>query len=685
MTNLLRALKVTFRHKLTIFLSLFCAICLALCWGGNITAVYPLVQISFQGETVGQWLDKKVQESENILEGKDATGAAVSVQQDARTVELKRIQAEKVLQWCHWAKPYVDRYAPSDPFMTVVYLMMFVVAGTLIKSVFAFCHGLLSSRIGQLGSLELREVFFEKLLNYEVNHFNSRGVSDAMSRFTGDMGSLSNGLSLFYGKLVREPMKMLACIVGAIIVSWQLFLFTCLFLPLVAILIRWMAMTLKRVVRNSMIEMVNMYSRIDETFRSIRVVKAFNREDYEQKKFSDTNRAVYRRGMKSAKYGSLTSPLTECLGTIMMIAAVLVGAYLVMYEKTTIFGIPMASRPLDLGSLILFYGFLIGAADPARRLSDFFIQIQSAVAAADRVYEMIDREVPVKDPEHPKTLGKFSQSLVYDHVSYSYMKYEPGGVVPDRERWHFSSLWRKKSRISSQSVTQGKERVVLKDISLEFKFGETIAIVGPSGCGKSTLLNLIPRFYDPTEGRVLMDGIPLPELAMREIRDQIGLVTQETALFNDTVFENIRYGVPNATREQVIDAARKAYAHDFIMEDLAQGYETNVGPGGGQLSGGQRQRIALARAILKDPRILLLDEATSQIDIRSEQYIHDAIRDFVGNRTTIIVTHRLTAIRLADRIIAMQDGVVEGIGTHDELLKTSPFYASLWEMEGSII
>ncbi len=720
MHYLWRAMKLTFKYKFTIISSIICALVLAFFWGTNIATVYPLVQISFQGQTVSDWYQIKLTEKQKgldeiVIKLNETVPAAIpdknKIQWDSILPKLKNSQAknycesliyqgkalEEGIKYLYKIKPYIDRYAPKDPFMTVVYLMLFVIIGTYLKSVFTFAHGYLSGRIANLETLELRNVFFTKLLGYEANHFNQRGVSDTMSRFTGDLGNLSNGVTLIYGKFVREPFKMVVCVIGAIWVSWRLFLLTCIFFPLAVFLISWLGKSLKRVVKNSMIEMVSMYSRLSETFQSIRVVKSFNREDYELEKFKKVNDACYRRGMKCTKYGSLSNPITECLGMSILIFAILIGAWLVINQQTTIWGVKMSAQPLDLGQLILFYGFLLGAADPARRLSDFFLQIQGALAAAERVFEMIDRKVVLVDPEHPKEMKPFKDKIVFKNICYYYPKFEdllPASVAPSKK--NPLKFWKKKESASVPDSAKAKStqktdlnrmddhRIVLNDVSLEIAFGETVAIVGPSGCGKSTLLGLIPRFYDPTSGSVSIDSIPYSELRMHDIREQIGMVTQEPVLFQDTVFENIRYGVPQATEEQVIDAAKKAYAHDFIIKELDQGYQTNVGPGGGRLSGGQRQRIALARAILKNPRIMLLDEATSQIDIKSEEYIHDALAKFVGNRTTIIVTHRLTAIRLADRIIVMQDGRIDNIGTHRELMETCPFYNGLWKTENLI-
>ncbi|MGI6401434.1 MAG: ABC transporter ATP-binding protein [Thermoguttaceae bacterium] len=765
MYNYWRAIKLTFKYKWNIIGVVLASIFLALCWGGNIATVYPLVQVSFQGDSVNSWLAKEIQNQserlsrlyaeENAIangvdpDDKDAILEAISreksaprpddntskenssdsieerrrvdlddptlsprAQQRLSVLDVQIANAEKLLMRYKQFQPYIARWTPDDPFLTVVMLMVYVAVLTTIKGVCTYVHTYLSTRLGQLGSLELRSLFFRKMLYYETTFFSQRGITDATTRFTSDMGTLTNGITLAYGRALREPLKLIVCLIGALLVSWQLLLFTFLFVPIAVVLIRWLAKSLKRVVRRMMAEMAQLYGRIDETFRAIRVVKSFNREDYETAKFASANETYFKRGMKTAKYDALTSPLTELLGIGMLVLAITAGAYLIIYQETSLFGIPTSSRPFDLGRLILFYGFLIGASDPARRLSDIFTNIQGACAAADRVYEVIDRDVLIKDCASPRRLTEFKDSIVFDNVYYEYpvevaksqetrhnKKVRIEDVVKDSVRRRCRGLSAKfKGRpgdsnapppsanndaVPAPDVQASESRVVLRGVSLSIKRGETIAIVGRSGCGKSTLMSMIPRFIDPIKGRVLIDGIPVTELKTSDLRDQIGLVSQDSVLFNDTVLENIRYGRLDATREEIIQAAKDAYADEFICNELADGYETIVGPGGGALSGGQRQRIALARALLKNPQIFLLDEATSQIDLQSERFIHQALKKFVGGRTTILVTHRLTAIQLADRVVVMQEGVPQFIGTHEETLKHSPFYASLWASESA--
>ena len=404
---------------------------------------------------------------------------------------------------------------------------------------------------------------------------------------------------------------------------------------------------LKRANRRAMEEMAVMYTNLEETFRSIKIVKAFTNERQERKQFHDNNKRYCQKAMRIAGYDSLSHPLTEVLGIATLALAMLGGAWLILSGDTTLLGIRMSDRPLDRSALLLFYGLLAGVADPLRKMSDIFSRLQGASAAADRIFSRLDRQPQVREPKQPVPFRRHHRDLAFENVGFAY---QPG-------------------------------KPVLEEVNLRIAFGETIALVGPNGCGKSTLANLIPRFADPTTGVVKLDGVPLPDMRTRDLRRQIGLVTQETMLFDDTIFNNIRYGAPQATRQQVIEAAKRAHAHRFIEHELPDGYETSAGALGNSLSGGQRQRIALARAILRDPPILILDEATSQVDLESEQAIQQVLEQFTQGRTTIVITHRLAVLSLADRIVVMQAGRIVDIGRHEELLTRCDFYRRVYQIQ----
>ena len=508
-------------------------------------------------------------------------------------------------------------------------------------------NNILVARLSQLSIFDLRKRFYRRTLRMDLATFSDEGTSDLMSRFTNDMQNVAGGVEILFGKLVREPLKMLACLIGAALISWRLLLLSLIVAPVAGFAIRWLAKTLKRANRRAMEEMAQLYNTLDETFRGIKVVKAFTNERQERKRFHVRSKAFYHKSMRIAFYDSLSHPLTEVLGILAICLTLLAGAWLALKGQTSLLGIRMSERPLDRESLLLFYALLAGVADPVRKFSEVFSRLQAAVAASDRVYQFLDRQPAVRNPLVPTPFHRHHHDLVFDRVGFAYQPGQP----------------------------------VLEEIELHIPFGETIAIVGPNGCGKSTLANLVPRFADPTAGTILLDGVPLGDMRLRDLRGQIGLVTQETHLFDDTVFNNIRYGRADATREEVIEAAKRAHAHRFIESELPEGYETLAGTLGGRLSGGQRQRIALARAILRDPAILILDEATSQIDLESEQAIQQVLETFIRNRTTIIVTHRMAALSLADRIVAMQSGRIIDVGTHNEMLARCSLYRRLHQLQ----
>jgi ATP-binding cassette subfamily B protein/subfamily B ATP-binding cassette protein MsbA len=327
----------------------------------------------------------------------------------------------------------------------------------------------------------------------------------------------------------------------------------------------------------------------------------------------------------------------------MVLIAALLGGYLVLGQNTHVFGIRVSEVALTHGDMAMFFAMLAGMADPARRLSNEFSYIQSAAASADRVYEVLDLEPAITDPPNPQPLPPLAKGITLEDVDFYYH--------PDKQ--------------------------VLHGIRLEVRAGETLAIVGPNGCGKTTLVQLLPRLYDPSKGQIMFDGLDVRDVRLNDLRKRFGMVSQETLLFNDTVANNIAYGDPTASRATIEAAARKAHAHAFIMEKLPNGYDSIVGPVGSRLSGGQRQRIALARAILRNPEVLILDEATSQIDVESEQLIHNVLEEFTRNRTTFLITHRPSTIALADRVVVMDMGQIIDVGTPDELAGRCELYCRL--------
>lgn len=657
-----RVVELALQYRFSVIAAIVCALMVGLFWGANISVVYPFVEVVFDGKSLHEWVDGRIADSEakqvealaTIVRTATEMGTAsdedLSKLRGQQDLALSRMQTEyRAEQAYRWAEPGIKRYTPDDAFQTLAFLIVLVLLATIVKSMFVVAQSILVARLTQLATFDLRKQFFRRTLRMDLGTFTNEGSADLMSRFTHDMENVAQGLTALFGKFVREPIKGAACLIGAGLICWRLLVLTLIVAPIAGLTIQWLAKTLKRANRRAMEGMAQLYSTLEEVFRGVKVVKSFTMEPQERNRFHNDSKQFYKCSMRIARYNSLAHPLTETLGIITISLTMLVGAYLALGDKTDLFGITITSRQLSLGSLLLFYALLAGAADPARKLSDVFTRLQRGVAASERIFSMLDREPKVLDPENPRSVGRHHKSLVFEGVTFGYS--------PDRP--------------------------VLREIDLEIQFGETIGIVGESGCGKSTLANLLPRFADPDQGTIRLDGVPLQEMRLRDLRSQIGLVTQEPVLFDDTVLNNIRYGSPQATREQAIEAAKQAHAHWFIEHELSDSYETIVGPMGGQLSGGQRQRIALARAILRDPALLILDEATSQVDLNSEQIIQRVLERFKQGRTTIFITHRLGALSLADRIVVIQEGRVLDVGTHDELLGRCAFYGHLHQIDGS--
>jgi ATP-binding cassette subfamily B protein/subfamily B ATP-binding cassette protein MsbA len=666
MKNFLRALRycLPYRHRLVC--SVLCALVAATMWGLTITSIRPVLLILSTEQNMQEWVKTRIIDTQKLIddqqpivdrlsqEQKEAQDRPASGTRDKTLRDLARDLArhERKLESARTdlyryqiAKKYIDRFFPLDCFETLAWVIGLVVVSVAVKGVFEFGQESLVGSVVNLSLFDLRNRFYCNVIHLDVNQFNDQGTSEMMARFTNDTELLGNGLKTLFGKLIAEPLRAVACVVLACFISWQLTLMFLVLVPIALFILTKVGRLMKRATRRLLERMSSIYKILQETFQGIRIVKAFTMEPYERRRFRVATKDYYHKAMMVVNLDALSDPVIELLGVAAVALALLAGAYLVLKGETDLFGMRMSSQPLDSSSLLQLYAYLAAIADPVRKLSSVFTRLQSGAAAADRIFGFLDRRPRVQsNSEGPRLTHR--QHIEFRDVCFSY---EPG-------------------------------RPILTNISARIGFGETIALVGKNGCGKTTLVGLIPRFYDADHGSILIDGHDLRALNVRSLRQQIGMVTQETILFDDTIYNNILYGSRKAHKDDVEAAAQKAFAHDFIVK-LEKGYQTRVGEAGSKLSGGQKQRVALARAILRDPRILILDEFTSQYDAESEALIHRALKDFMRNRTTLVITHRLNTLEVADRIIVLEGGRIAAVGTHLELLQTCPTYQRLHEAQ----
>ena len=486
MKNFARTLRMALRHRWTVAGAPSSALIVALLWGSNIGALYPIVQVIFRGQSLQKWIDTEIAASQQRVADLDATVARlrreIPTLEPARrreaAVELagdeSQLASEKeFLLRRQQLKPVIDRYLPESPFQTLVLIVGILMVATVIKDLFLVFNSILVDRLTQLSTMELRKSFYRRTLQLDLAGFGESHSSQLMSRFTYDIESVAGGVQTLLGRSVREPLKMLACLIGAAWICWRLLLVSLIIAPLAAFLIGRIGKTLKLANRRAMEEMSQLYTILHESFGGIKVVKAFTMERYERRRLHHNSKTFYKRAMKIARYDALSRPIVEVMGVATICLALLAGAYLVLNQATHLFGIRMSERPLSLASLLVFYGMLAGASDPARKMSEVYNRLQRAFAAADRIYQMYDREPTVRNPERPTPIRRHGRDLVFEQVAFSYVSEQP----------------------------------VLDGVDLRIPFGETLAIVGPNGCGKTTLANLIPRFFDPTGGAIRLDGV----------------------------------------------------------------------------------------------------------------------------------------------------------------------------------
>ena len=671
MKNFLRSLRHSWKYRKRLLLSIACALVAAALWGLNFTAIYPILKILGSDHlTMQEWIDAKVEAVSKEIEVRSAELAAhrdklKRVEEtwpegptrdreihkfagDVAKIESKLDSASTRLWRYQQVKNYFIRFLPSDRFLTLAWLLGMVVLGVALKGFFEFWQEWLVGSVMNRTLADVRNRFYRNAVHQDMRQFGEQGTHELMARFTNDTEILGAGIKVLYGKVIAEPLRALACVAIACWISWQLTVLFLVLVPLALLVLTKVSRLMKRATRRVLERMSNIYKILQETFRGIRVVKAFTMEPYERRRFHQATRDYCDKAMRVVTIDALASPIVELLGIAAVSLALLAGAYLVLNGQTHLFGLRMMSGKMDFETLLQLFALLAATADPVRKLSSVYTKLQSGAAAADRIFSYLDKVPEVRPNSDGPRLERHAKEIEFRDVCFSY---EPGTPV-------------------------------LTNSSLKVGAGETVAVVGPNGCGKSTLLNLLPRFFDPDHGSIFIDGIDIRKANLRSLRKQIGIVTQDAVLFDDTIAANIAYGNRRATREQIEEAARKAFAHDFIVRDLPRGYDTLAGEAGvNKLSGGQKQRLALARAILRDPSILILDEFTSQWDPESVSLIHEALREFVKGRTTFIITHQLHTLEIADRIVVMDDKRIAAVGTHAELLATCPLYQRLSEAQ----
>ncbi|MDB5338708.1 MAG: Xenobiotic-transporting ATPase, partial [Planctomycetaceae bacterium] len=631
------------------------ALLVAALWGANLSCAFPIVKVLLEGQGLHEYVDAEIVRCErqitkdskrlNDLERAIQSGAQPDNDLDDTEIGLPvlvkktRLQARLTdtshqLLGFRKVKTSVLPFIPHDRFNTFALLLATLLVATLIKDFFFYLQDLMVGRVVQLITMDLRKALFRQTLKLDYQSVSAAGTSDLLSRFTYDVDTLANGLMLLGGKVVREPLKAVACVVLAFWVNWQLTLLSLVFVPIAGVVFHRFGQLLKRASHKSAESMSRIYKLLEESLESIKVIIAFNGARHHRQRFHVENKAFFEKSMHIVKIDSLTGPVTEVMGLFALVIAMLPGVYLVLRNTDSIWGIKLASRPMGVAELGMLYALMAGISDPVRKLSSVFAKVKKSMAAADRVFDLMDRQSLIKEPVHPQPLPRHSQGIEFRKVSFTY--YSGADVA---------------------------RPCVLEKISLKIRAGEVIAVVGENGSGKSTLVNLLPRYFDPEHGSVLIDGVDIRNVRLRDLRNQLGVVTQETLLFDDTIYNNIRYGRPNASPEEIRTAADQAHVTQFL-DQFPEGFETRVGEKGSRLSGGQRQRIALARAMLRDPTILILDEATSAIDAQSEFLIHKALATFTKDRTTFIITHSVSQsiLDLVTRIVVMEQGQLVAIG-----------------------
>lgn len=516
-------------------------------------------------------------------------------------------------------------------------ICMLIVLAFLGKSIFGYLEAYYLAYVQQGVIKDIRDETYKHLHKLPMSYFKNERTGDLISRITSDVSVIQNSFTAVFKSIFREPITLIVFTFIALSISWKLFLVSLVILPISIIIIGSVGVKLRNQTRKLQKQLGNITAVLQETITGVKIVKAFGMENYENKKFMNITKRFFKIVLKKVRIQNISSPLTEIIAVIVGVVIIYYGGLLVLVDKS-----------LKAGEFLGFLFAIFQMIPPMKIMATVNNKIQESIAAGDRVFELLDTEPGIKNIETPNRIDNFKENIVFENVWFSY---------------------------------DDSDEDILGDISLNVNKGEIIALVGGSGAGKTTFVDLIPRFYDPTKGSIKIDGIDIKEYDLADLRALMGIVTQETVLFNETVAKNIAYGFDNFPKEKIIEVAKIANAHNFIIE-LPNGYETIIGEQGVKLSGGQRQRLSISRALLKNPPIMIFDEATSALDNESEMLVQEAIERLMKERTTFVIAHRLSTIRNADRILVLDKGKIVQQGKHEELLSDEKgIYNKLYELQ----
>ncbi len=670
MRSFFRAVKYAWPYRYRILFSWFCAIMVASLYFASFSAVIPLVNFLLGGKSTAEIDQRQVVSTDD---GREVTRDVVVIPHGytirqvgpEERLRLDNERREVLLPpgydtvrgglegmvedargtWYYGPARWAYDLMPKDRVDALLAIMSFLVVVTLVKSFFRYLNTYSASYVACRTVLDIRHRAFDKVIRLPLEYFHRGGAAESSSRLIHDAFALQEGIQTLFGKLVVEPLKIVAmsllAIMAATQVDTRLLLLMMVIGPVTGLAVYTFARRMRRATRKQLRSAASILGVLEESLAGLRVVKAYTMEGRERKRFFRESRRYFRYSLRAFQTQAASSPVLETIGVFGVSVAVVIGAYLVGEDAA------------QQRSLMFFFVAMVGAVDPLRKLSNVGSRLQMAANASERIFELVDAKGESRRGNKGLILPRMQQKISFEGVNFSYT--EESGPV-------------------------------LHDIQLQVPAGEVLAIVGRTGCGKSTLVNLLPRFYMPTSGRITIDGTDIQDVTLRSLRDQIGLVSQDTILFSDSILNNVAYGARAAlrregrserfSRDEIVRAIQLAHASEFV-EKLPQGYDTEIGTLGGTLSGGQRQRLALARAILRNPSILILDEPTSALDEETQSLVQDTLDSFVEGRTVFIVAHRLSTISLAHRIVVMEGGRIVDIGSHDQLVERCDIYRRL--------